>query len=263
MSEGLIPKDDLFSQLLYFTGFPFLHCMSTTLFQRRVSFDTDECHVNDTLQEPRRKERLIINHQTKKQISFWFGMFLILVTACGREVTATPEPVGANSVVIATFTAAPAISALTPVETPMPTGAASEAKTMGQLPGLSPRNVTVSLEEEQFTCTDVKKGRVYYERTCTRGVPGVRVFRVVISGREPFLVDFIEASILQYDEPDSKIAIPILGLLAALPHDGATPEEAKSWVENTIPVLSDDPSDVQENLFGGVKYVLHGPHTAI
>jgi hypothetical protein len=204
-----------------------------------------------------------MNHQTKKQIPFWFGMFLILITACGRQATPAPEPVGADSVVIATFTAAPANSAPTPVETSVPTGAASEAKTMGQLPGLSPRNVTVRLEEEQFTCTDVKKGRVYYERTCTRGVPGVQVFRVVISGREPFFVDFIEASILQYEEPASKIAIPILGLVAALPYDGATPEEAKSWVEKTIPILSDDPSDTQESLFGGVRYVLYGPQTAI
>lgn len=206
-----------------------------------------------------------MNHQTKKQVSFWMGVVLILVTACGVQSSPTPEPgAGANSVVISTFTAAPTNSPLPPLETPVPSLVPSpDAKRMGQLPGLSPRNVTVSLEEQRFTCTSVKKAAVYYQRTCTRGVPGVQVFHVLISGREPFVVDLIEASIMQYENPDSEIAVSILGLIAALPYDGATPEEAKLWVENTIPVLSDDPADAQENLFGGVNYVLHGPPTAI
>jgi len=89
------------------------------------------------------------------------------------------------------------------------------------------------------------------------------VFRVLISGREPFVVDLIEASILQYENPDPEIAVSILGLIAAMPYDGATPEESKSWVENTIPILSDDPSDTRESVFGGVRYVLYGPQTAI
>lgn len=204
-----------------------------------------------------------MNHQAKKQVSFWMGVVLVLVTACGVQSSPTAEPgVGANSVVIATFTAAPTNSPLPPLETSVPTPS-PDAKRTGQLPGLSPRNVTVSLEEQRFTCTSVKKGAVYYQRTCTRGVPGVQVFHVIISGREPFVVDLIEASILQYENPDSEIAVSILGLIAALPYDGATPEEARSWVENTIPVLSDDPADAQENLFGGVKYVLYGPPTAI
>jgi hypothetical protein len=171
--------------------------------------------------------------------------------------------VGANSVVVSTFTATPMNSSL-PSETPMPTlTPSSGAQATGHLPGLSPRKVTVSLEEQQFTCTDVKKTTVYYERSCTRGVPGVQVFRVLISGREPFVVDLIEASILQYENPDPEIAVSILGLIAAMPYDGATPEEAKSWVENTIPVLSDDPSDTQESVFSGVRYVLYGPQTEI
>jgi hypothetical protein len=206
-----------------------------------------------------------MNHPAKKQVSFWIGVFLIFVTACGVQRSPAPEPVGAgaNSVVIATFTTAPANSPA-PLETPMSALVPSpDAKRTGQLPGLSPRNVTVSLEEQQFTCTSARKGRVYYERTCTRGVPGVEVFHVVISGREPFVVDLIKASILQYEDPDPKIAIPVLGLIAALPYDGATPEDARSWVENTIPALSDDPGDAQEKAFGGVKYVLSGPPTKL
>jgi hypothetical protein len=204
-----------------------------------------------------------MNRQRKQQASFWKGIFLILVTACGVQRTPTPTPIGAgaNSVVISTFTAT-AMNSSGSVETSAPTPS-PDAKPTGRLPGLSPRNVTVSLEAQQFTCTEVKKGTVYYERSCTRGVPGVQVFQVLISGREPFVVDLIEASILQYEDPDPEIATSILGSIAALPYETATPEDARSWVENTIPTLSDDPADTQEKVFGRVKFVLHGPPTKI
>lgn len=204
-----------------------------------------------------------MNYPAQKRVSFWIGVFIILVTACGQQGSPTPESIRANSVVISTFTATPMNSPAS-LGTPIPTsGPSPDTQTTGQIPGLSPRNVTVRLEEQQFTCTSVKKGAVYYERTCSRGVPGVQVFHVVISGREPFVVDLIEASILQYENPDPESATSILGLIAAIPYDGATPEDAKSWVENTIPALSGDPGDVQEKVFGEVKYALYGPPTKL
>ena len=204
-----------------------------------------------------------MSHQAKKHVTFWIGLSLVLVTACGVRRSPTPELVGANSVVVSTFTATPMSSSL-PTDTPMPILTPSpDAKITGQLPGLSPRNITVSLEEQKFTCTDVKKGVMYYERTCTRGVEGAQVFHVLISGRESFVVDLIEVSILQYENPDPEIATSILGLIAALPYDGATPEDARSWVESTIPTLSGDNGDAQEKVFGGVKFVLYGPPTKL
>jgi hypothetical protein len=76
-------------------------------------------------------------------------------------------------------------------------------------------------------------------------------------------VDFIEASVLQYENPDTESASSILGLVAAIPYDGAVPDEARAWVESTIPVLSGEPGGAQENIFGGVQYVLYGPPTAL
>jgi hypothetical protein len=136
----------------------------------------------------------------------------------------------------------------------------ADPKVIGQLPGLSPRNVTVALEDQKFTCTEVKKRAVYYERTCSRGVPGVEVFLVVISGRTPSVVDFIEASIQQYENPKNEIAIEILGPVVGLPYDGAVPDEAKAWVESTVPALS---GGTQETTLGGVKYVLYGTLTKL
>ena len=198
----------------------------------------------------------------KCQVSLLAGVFLLILTSCGVKAQETPTQ-GANSVVISTFTAAPTNSPapseiLTSTVEPTP-----DPKVIGKLPGLSPVNVTVNLEGRKFTCTQVKKGVLYYERTCIKGVPSVNLLQVVISGREPFIVDFIETSVLQYTDPDDQIATELLSFMATLPYDGATPEEAKAWVETTIPTLSGKPDDAQEMVFGGVKYVLSGPPTAL
>jgi hypothetical protein len=201
------------------------------------------------------------NDKTRTKFSFWLAICLILLTACGRAPAATPAPTaaGASSVVISTFTPVPTDLPSSP-EASMTTLEASPEAVTGQIPGLTPRNVTVTLEKNQFTCTLPIKGAVHYDRTCTRGVPAVQVFQVVISGRAPGTVDFIEASILQYENPQNEVAIQILNLVAGLPYDGSTPDEAKAWVESTVPALG---SSTQETTLGGVKYVLYGPPTKL
>jgi hypothetical protein len=194
-----------------------------------------------------------------KRCSLYAALCVLIASALGctrTNVTPTPTKKSGN-VIISTFTPAPTD---VPTASPVPT---TDTKRKGVLPGLAPANVTVSLEGQKFTCTNVKKGVVYYERTCTRGVPSVEVFQVVISGTEPFTVDLIQASIRQYDNPDIEVAASILGLVASMAYDGSTPEEARAWVESTIPALSGDTGGTQEMTFGGVKYVLHGSPTAL
>jgi hypothetical protein len=198
-----------------------------------------------------------------KKYPYLIGVFLLILTACGVRATPTPETEGANSVVISTFTAAPTDASISPEALTPILASTPNSHVIGKLPGLSPVNVTVNLEGQKFTCTQVKKGAVYYERTCIKGVPSVNLLQVVISGREPFVVDFIEASVLQYTDPDNKIATELLSFMATMPYDGATPEDARKWVERTIPTLSGKPDDTQEMVFGGVKYVLYGPPTAL
>jgi hypothetical protein len=197
----------------------------------------------------------------KCQVSLLVGVLLLILTSCG-EPRDTPTQ-AANSVVISTFTAAPSISTvpseiLTATLEPTP-----NPKGTGQLPDLSAVNVTVNLEGQKFTCTQVKKVASHYERTCLKGLPSTNLFQVVISGREPFVVDFIRTSVRQNENPDHQIATEFLSFMATLPYDGATPEDAKTWVESTIPILSGEPDDTQEMVFGGVKYVLSGPPTAL
>ena len=49
--------------------------------------------------------------------------------------------------------------------------------------------------------------------------------------------------------------------MATMPYDGAVQEEARNWVETTLPSLTGQ-GDVRENVFAGVKYSLSGIPTA-
>ncbi|MCI0562477.1 MAG: hypothetical protein MN733_28660 [Nitrososphaera sp.] len=138
-----------------------------------------------------------------------------------------------------------------------------EPEVTAALPGLSPVDVVLNLEDRKFTCTSVEEGALYYTRTCTREEPSIYYFQVVVWGREPFIVDLVETTVLQFATPDNQIAIPVMGFVATMPYDGATPEEARAWVEATIPTLSGEPGDAREMVFAGVRYRLFGPPTAL
>jgi hypothetical protein len=198
----------------------------------------------------------------KCQVFLWAGLILLFLSSCGVKAPETPTQEG-NSIVISTFTAAPVNS---PVPSEILASTAEPTpnlKTTGRLPGLSAVNVTINLEGQEFTCTQVKKVAGHYERTCLKGLPSTSLFQVVISGTEPFVVDFIRTSVRQNENPDNKIAAEFLSLMAALPYDGATPEDARAWVESTIPSLSGKPEAAEEKMFGEVKYKLYGPPTAL
>ena len=198
---------------------------------------------------------------SKNQLSLFAGLFLLVLASCGAPPV-TPSQQTGNSIVISTFTAAPSDSSISQV-TFVPTFESTpDSSVSGKLPGLSPVNVTVGLEKQNFTCTAVKKQLAYYVRTCLKGLPSESLFQVVIYGREPSIVDFIETSVKQNKTPDNNVAAELLGFVAALPYDGATPEDAKAWVEHTIPALSGQPGNTQEMVFGGVNYVLRGTPAA-
>jgi hypothetical protein len=196
--------------------------------------------------------------QAKQQASLWVGVFLAILMGCAGP-SATPTKSG---VVISTFTALP-INSPSPSETLTPLVPTSNPEETGQVPGLSPVNVTVGLEGQKFTCTAVKKGTVSYERTCVRGLPSVNLIQVLISGKESSIVDFIKISVLQNENPENKTAQELLSFIATMPYDGATPEEAQAWIERTIPAISGKPGGVQETVFGDVKYVLRGSITEL
>lgn len=146
---------------------------------------------------------------------------------------------------------------IAPSNIPQPT---ATEETTALLPGLMPADVTVNLEQRGFTCGTPEQGQLYYTRTCTNNTADYLI-RVDIYGREAFSVDFLESSVLQFANPDNEFAASFLGFLATMPYDGAVQEEARNWVETTLPTLQ-GVGDVREEIFAGVKYRLYGIPTA-
>lgn len=124
-----------------------------------------------------------------------------------------------------------------------------------------PADVTVNLEERGFVCKPVWQGELYYVRTCEKSA-GEYLLRADIYGRELLSVDYIDSAALQYTDPKNEFAASFLGFMATMPFDGAQPQDARGWVESTIPTLKGE-GDVREQVFGGVKYSLFGPPTGI
>jgi len=140
-----------------------------------------------------------------------------------------------------------------PTKTPEPTATPKEP---ALLPGLSPVDVTVSLEQRRLAC-NTDQGELYYTRTCKKEEAGASVI-VVVYGRELFTVDLIETTVFQPIDPGTDLAASFLGFIATMPYDGATPEEARAWVESNVSAGIE-----AETTFAGARYRLSGPPSAI
>jgi hypothetical protein len=223
-------------------------------------------------QQPTKRQKV----PATKQPVFWIGLIIIILVCRGMASAGTKESInptatlerlqeGASSVVIKTYTPAGTNApkpTRTPAATHIPLSTSTKApKVVALIPGLMPADVTLNLEQRGFTCTAVRK-IVYYERNCKRE-EGTYLFNVDIGGREPFIVDFIDTTVIQFSSPSNEIAAAIMGFVATMPYDDAKPLEARAWVENTIPNLTGEPGDVREMVFAGVTYKLFGPPTAL
>jgi len=142
--------------------------------------------------------------------------------------------------------------------TPQPTPTKEDG---GLLSGLMPADVTVNLEQRGFTCGSPYRGELYYVRTCEKSNVDA-LLHVDIYGREAFEIDFIDSAVIQYANPSIDLATSFLGFMATMPYDGAVQQEARTWVETTLPTLTGQ-GDVRENVFAGVSYQLYGISTAM
>ena len=170
---------------------------------------------------------------------------------------ATPTPEVTKTTVATIAPTETNVPTMAPSTTPQPT--ATEEST-ALLPGLMAANVAVILEQRGFTCDALEQVQIYYDRTCTKESVDHKLL-VEIYGREAFAVDWIQSSVLQFANPDTEFAASFLGFMASMPYDGAVQEEARNWVETTLPSLTGK-GDVREKVFAGVKYRLSGKPTA-
>lgn len=171
----------------------------------------------------------------------------------------TPEVTRTIFAAVPTETTAAVVSPtgtlISPTIAPSPT-----EKVKALLPGLMPADVTVNLKQRGFTCGSVEQGQLYYVRTCEKDTADYSL-RVDTYGREAFTIDLIESSVLQFTNPDKEFAASFLGFMATMPYDGAVQQEARDWVESTLPTLTGQ-GDVREKVFAGVHYRLYGIPTA-
>ena len=84
---------------------------------------------------------------------------------------------------------------------------------------------------------------------------------VQVYGSEPFSVDFIETTVLQFVDPKTELASPLLGFMATMPYTGSQPEEARAWVENGLQNYQEG-SEVSTTI-AGVHYLLYGAPSAM
>jgi cytoskeletal protein RodZ len=184
-------------------------------------------------------------------------------TATASQPTKTPIPTTAplapttTNTPIPTNTPSTPRTTNTPVPTPTPAAATNAA---GILPGLQPADVKVNLQNRQFTCTSAEKGQLYYTWVCKRETSQIQL-NVQFYARTLLTVDYISAVVLQFGEADDGVAASFLGFMATMPYTGAEPDNARSWVEKTLPSVKQN-GDVRTATFGGVKYELFGLPTA-
>jgi hypothetical protein len=125
--------------------------------------------------------------------------------------------------------------------------------TPSNIPGLTPQDVYLNLENRGFKCSEPElmgpdnEVRWTCEKQKTHGE-----YSVEINSSDANSVRLIEAWVIS-NEPAraDALAQDFLGYVARAPYEGAQPEEAKAWVEQNVG------SKVSAE-FGGVSYTLGG-----
>ena len=121
------------------------------------------------------------------------------------------------------------------------------------IPGLTPQDVYLSLENRGFTCSEPEvMGHENDVRwTCERQEDKGR-YLVEINSKDANSVRLLKAWVISPREPPARadaLAQDFLGYVARVPYEGAQPEEAKAWVEQSV-------GSKASAEFGGVSYTL-------
>ena len=125
--------------------------------------------------------------------------------------------------------------------------------TPSNIPGLTPQDVYLNLENRGFNCSEPElmeadnEVRWTCEKQKTHGE-----YSVEINSSDANSVRLIEAWVISNEPARAEaLAQDFLGYVARVPYEGAHPQEAKAWVEQNVG------SKVSAE-FGGVSYTLGG-----
>jgi hypothetical protein len=193
---------------------------------------------------------------TQQRMRDWISIeilviFLLVSLACGTSAIpaskVVPDPTDTSS----------------PTKVPTQTRTPLAISETGLLPGLQPADVKFNLQNRQFNCelafmpTDTDP---YSSWECQRK-NAQYYMSVEIWSKSLDSVDLIVSSVVQFRKADDGLATDFLGFMATMPFDGAEPQEARTWVGETLPTITAN-GDVREATFGGIKFRLYGIPTA-
>jgi len=125
--------------------------------------------------------------------------------------------------------------------------------------GVTPAYLQVLLEEKNFNCEIVYapiSTDPYYKWECRKEYFSKSILLEIWS-LSIINISTIRTRIIQYGTWDDSVAINYLGFIATIPYDGSNPQQARNWVENTLPTLTGD-GDVREVTIGDIKFRLYG-----
>ena len=121
------------------------------------------------------------------------------------------------------------------------------------IPGLTPQDVYLNLENKGFKCSEPElMGPEDYVRwTCERH-EAKGEYMVEINSKDANSVRLLKAWVISPREPPARadaLAQDFLGYVARAPYEGAQPDKAKEWVEQSV-------GRKASAEFGGVSYTL-------
>ena len=119
------------------------------------------------------------------------------------------------------------------------------------IPGLTPQDVYLSLENRGFRCSEpeVMGTENVVRWTCERQEAKGR-YLVEIDSKDANSVRLLKAWVISHEPAHTDaLAGDFLGYVARVPYAGAQPEEAKAWVEENVGTKASAE-------FGGVSYTL-------
>jgi len=76
-------------------------------------------------------------------------------------------------------------------------------------------------------------------------------------------VDYIEAGVIQFNDPRIDVILNYFREVVELPYSGSSPDEAMEWIESELITLSGTPGDIRETSINGITYKVYGNIGAI
>jgi hypothetical protein len=127
------------------------------------------------------------------------------------------------------------------------------------LPGINPVDILMQFEKAyNLDCLGWEYfSDVWLDECISTGFKDPSYGFTVFSRNED-TVDYIEASVLQIDNPNVNIILSYFEEVLSLPYEGSNPDEILNWIESEIPSLNSTPGDIRQLYYSNVSYKLYG-----